>query len=214
MFYNCIFILTCWRTESEGRTEHWPNKASCPAEVEESGPAGVICTVINGPCCLSWQRLFSCHLPAIPAAAKRIQPTFITEITYFNKPFACMGLRAVSLAVRPLDKKTVCPHPPPPQGKNDAWNHYPGSWIKFFYLLLPYYIRLFAHFPPYVSAQSLSPSALRSSPLIRAHSCSRFIFVFQFPDCLSWLITSRNDLTVSIFWPLTRNHKKAIQYIH
>ncbi len=163
------------------------------------------------PCCRPWQGLFSCHLLAIPTADKRIQPTFITEIPYFNKPFACMGLRAVSLAVRPLDKKLYS-HPPPPMTPSRILD-------QVFIFISPYYIRLFTHFPQYVSAQSLSPSALRFSPLIRAqwnhcaNSCCRVIFVFHFPDCLSWLVTSRNSLTVSIFWPHTRNHKKAIQYI-
>jgi hypothetical protein len=42
-------------------------------------PAGVICTAMDGPCCLPWQGLFSCDLLAISAAAKRIQPTVITD---------------------------------------------------------------------------------------------------------------------------------------
>ncbi len=96
MFYNCTFILTCGRTKAEGRIEHLLNTSSWPAELEESGPAGAICTLRDGPCCLLLQGLFSCDLLAIPAAAKSVQPTFITEITYFNEPFACMGLRAVS----------------------------------------------------------------------------------------------------------------------
>ncbi len=54
MFNNCTCILTGVCTEAGDRIEHLPNSSSWPAEVEESGPAGVICTVMDGPCCLSW----------------------------------------------------------------------------------------------------------------------------------------------------------------
>ncbi len=54
-------------TKRPKAVEHWSNTASCPAELEESGRAGVICTVMDVPCCFPWQGLFSCDLLGILA---------------------------------------------------------------------------------------------------------------------------------------------------
>jgi hypothetical protein len=61
-----------WRRGWGRKPECWPRLASWPAQLEDSGPVGVIFTMMDAgkgnPCCLIWQELLSCEHLAIPAS--------------------------------------------------------------------------------------------------------------------------------------------------
>ncbi len=76
-FTSVSIFSVCWYSSvsiSMGGTDKWGRKLECwpwlafwPAQLEDSGPVGVIFTMMGtgmgNPCCLTWQELISCvHL--------------------------------------------------------------------------------------------------------------------------------------------------------
>jgi hypothetical protein len=89
------------------------NTAFCPALLEESGPAGMICAVMDGLYCLPWQELLSCKLLLLVLyVAKNVyNKQVITESTHGRPGCFSKWTQAFSLVVHTtnnFERYTLC----------------------------------------------------------------------------------------------------------